>query len=78
VAEWRDGNRERIAGWGDLKELRGFGAKTVEKITNWLEGGPVRRLQARPSHREVKADLEAGRLGDLPKPTHTAPTSPRT
>jgi DNA polymerase-3 subunit alpha len=72
VAEWRDGNRERIAGWGDLKELRGFGAKTVEKITSWLaQEDPFGAFNLDRHIREVKADLEAGRLGDLPKPTHT-------
>jgi hypothetical protein len=79
VAEWRD---ERVAangselGWGALKELKGFGAKTVLKITDWLKDeDPFGAFKLDRDISEVKEMLQGrklrGRDGKpLPVPTH--------
>jgi hypothetical protein len=36
VAEWRDDERQPT-GWGELQEFKGFGPKTVIKITDWIK-----------------------------------------
>lgn len=62
-----------LVGWGDLTKLKGFGAKTVLKITDWIKSSdPFGAFKLSTDIEDVKALLEAGKLGGLPAPTHTA------
>jgi DNA polymerase-3 subunit alpha len=71
VEEWRD--RTRPDGWGQLQELKGFGPKTVIKITDWLkEADPFGAFKLDDDIKKVKHLLGEGVLGGLPVPTHTA------
>lgn len=82
VAKWRDERKPRPTGWGELKELRGFGPKTVEKIVEWLRADdPFGAFRLDRDIAEAKGQLERGELrgvlraektGALPAPTHTA------
>jgi hypothetical protein len=44
VAKWRDERQPR--GWGELQELKGFGPKTVIKITDWIKAPTTRSARS--------------------------------
>lgn len=75
VRDWRD--KRTPAGWGDLKELRGFGAKTVLKITDWIKSDdPFGAFALSKNIAAVTDQLSNGELLDergrpLKPPTHT-------
>jgi hypothetical protein len=71
IVEARD--RGNLVGWGDLQRLKGFGPKTVLKITDWLKSeDPFGAFKLNDDIAKVKDLIERGELGDVPKPTHTA------
>lgn len=74
VAEWRD--REQPAGWGELQKLKGFGPKTVMKITGWIGGeDPFGAFKLNDNIAQVSDWIRAQNgngAGPLPYPTHTA------
>lgn len=76
VEGWR--NDTQPEGWGQLRELKGFGAKTVLKITDWLKSeDPFGAFRLDTDVKTVKRMLEEGELKDrdgkaLPIPSHTA------
>jgi DNA polymerase-3 subunit alpha len=75
VTKWR--NERKPQGWGDLKELRGFGPKTVIKITDWLKSDdPFGAFTLSKNIATVTEMLEDGEFKDargkvLKPPTHT-------
>ena len=76
VEAWRD--ERKPEGWGALQELKGFGPKTVMKITDWLKADdPFGAFKLANDIEETKAQLGTGELRDqagkpLPRPSHNA------
>lgn len=71
VEAWRD--ERKPDGWGDLKELKGFGVKTVLKITDWIKAeDPFNAFKLDDDIANVKEQIASGKLPGLPIPTHTA------
>lgn len=71
VRDWRD--EVGPESWAELRDLKGFGPKTVERIVTWLKDeDPFGAFKLDSDIRLVKGVIERGELGDLPKPTHTA------
>jgi DNA polymerase-3 subunit alpha len=64
---------EKPESWDQLRKLKGFGPVTVNKITDWIKGeDPFRAFKLDGDVAKIKALIDAGRLGNLPAPTHTA------
>jgi DNA polymerase-3 subunit alpha len=77
LSEWRDARRP--TGWGQIQELKGFGPKTVLKITDWIkQDDPFGAFKLDNDIRVVKEMIKAGQLlgrdgrTPLPTPTHNA------
>jgi DNA polymerase-3 subunit alpha len=60
--------------WDDLRVVKGIGAKTVEKIRTFAEDSddPFGALWLDRAIAAVRDEIESGKLGDLPRPTHRA------
>jgi DNA polymerase-3 subunit alpha len=63
--------------WDDLQQVRGIGAKTITKMKEFVEDeDPFNAMWLDKAIASVKEDIEAGVLGPLPVPTHTASDLP--
>lgn len=65
------------ANWDELVKIKGIGPKTIDKIKLWIEEpDPFDIFRLERSIRDVKSELQAGKLADesgpLPMPTHTS------
>lgn len=80
VVEFRNGKLDLAKGsggkqlktWSDLIHIKGIGAKTVEKIKDWVEQpDPYGAFRLDGNIQKVKAAIKSGEL-PVPMPTHTA------
>lgn len=71
IEKWRD--ETHPTQWSELKQIRGFGDKTVATITDWISNeDPHHAFKLDGDIALVKEQIAAGDLGELPEPSHTA------
>jgi DNA polymerase III subunit alpha len=66
-----------LSDWASLINIRGIGAKTIEKIIEFTEkDDPFGAMWLERSIKRVKRAIARGELGDLPTPTHVSSQLP--
>jgi competence ComEA-like helix-hairpin-helix protein len=63
--------------WEDLMQVHGIGPKTVEKMRTFVESDdPFGAFWLDQAIAHTKEEIHAGKLGPVPRPTHTASNIP--